>query len=611
MTSLHSGWLAGSLAIALAFISPATTARANVYATDIQANGNLISSTSFVNNAITITYRLNQAADQGVTVNILKGGTVAASIAGGTAMGLNTVTWTPTATGTYSVSIITAATGFPIWTQTSIDTNAGMPAYYVFGIAVDKNTNSPYYGRVLMGNCQSDQGDDNPFVPAFARQDGIYKMNADGTYADEGGFGNAGYTEDDAGDAQASPSQMPESYGFDPMFLRIGDDDRCYWNDDSIIGKIVSCDMRATVNQTVIQLDNGYGANPDIGDLGGGGGFGVQQFDITGTATTSAAVWLTDFLDSPNWGVWMFHLVGGPGNWVVDPSESEGTQAVQTIYDNFSSSPHPSDLVESGGGCSVDANLDIFVSYNQSDPGVGVYDSMEYTNWNGSVLPPDNSDQTLTEGLTNNQVAWGEQAATNTDYSWEAIRDTVINSQTAPTLVALPMMNGNNNGNGGGVKVINAVNASITITSATLNGTALAINFVSSSPYTPVLSQLSLAGSGAVAGPYTPVTATITGGFGVFQATTTISPAMNFYQVKFPATQGTVVTVENSGGAVTQSLTNMDWGNAYSCAAWDNVGNLYAASTTTNCWRVWSPPGANTSTTAAVVKMIVQHLPVD
>jgi hypothetical protein len=36
------------------------------------------------------------------------------------------------------------------------------------------------------------------------------------------------------------------------------------------------------------------------------------------------------------------------------------------------------------------------------------------------------------------------------------------------------------------------------------------------------------------------------------------------------------------------------------------VGNLYAASTTTNYWRVWSPPGANTNTTAAVVKVVVQ-----
>ena len=59
-------------------------------------------------------------------------------------------------------------------------------------------------------------------------------------------------------------------------------------------------------------------------------------------------------------------------------------------------------------------------------------------------------------------------------------------------------------------------------------------------------------------------------------------------------------------GSVTQGLTNMDFGNVYTCAAFDNVGNLYAASTTTNLWRVWSPPGANTNTTTAVVTISIQ-----
>ena len=40
---LQSGRVAGSLALALALISSATTARANVYATDIQINGSLTS----------------------------------------------------------------------------------------------------------------------------------------------------------------------------------------------------------------------------------------------------------------------------------------------------------------------------------------------------------------------------------------------------------------------------------------------------------------------------------------------------------------------------------------------------------------------------------------
>jgi len=62
---------------------------------------------------------------------------------------------------------------------------------------------------------------------------------------------------------------------------------------------------------------------------------------------------------------------------------------------------------------------------------------------------------------------------------------------------------------------------------------------------------------------------------------------------------GSVVTVTNDS-AITQTLTNLDYPNQYTCAAWDNVGNLYGASTTANYWRVWSPPGTNQATTLAV-----------
>jgi hypothetical protein len=64
------------------------------------------------------------------------------------------------------------------------------------------------------------------------------------------------------------------------------------------------------------------------------------------------------------------------------------------------------------------------------------------------------------------------------------------------------------------------------------------------------------------------------------------------------ATNGSVISVTN--GTSVQTLTNIDWGYAYTCAAWDNVGNLYGASTNRNLWRVWSPPGGSTNTTAAV-----------
>jgi hypothetical protein len=67
---------------------------------------------------------------------------------------------------------------------------------------------------------------------------------------------------------------------------------------------------------------------------------------------------------------------------------------------------------------------------------------------------------------------------------------------------------------------------------------------------------------------------------------------------------GSVVSATN--GAAVQSLTNLDFLHQYTCAAWDNVGNLYGASPTPLYrWRVWSPPGPNTATTAAVARIVV------
>ncbi len=451
---------------------------------------------------VSITYRLNQAATAGVTVNIVLGSTVVAAISGGTNMGLNTVSWTPLIAGTYSVSITAGATGFPIWTQISVDTNAGMPANYPLGIDVDKNTNSLYYGRVIMG-CATQISSD-PSVPAAARMTGLYKMNADGSQADEGWYGNAGYTNDAGGDNQVA-GQMPDSDGFDPFIIRIGDDDRIYWCDNSApLGAIVACDMQATTNQYVIR-EAGYAGNLDISDLDSG----FQQFDVTGAGTVNAALWLCD-IDNPNWGIWMYHIVGG----VADPDDTEGTQAV--------SAGASSDLGQgSSGGCMIDANLDIFVSQNCSS-NIPALRAMEYPNWNGGALPPEAGGFNYADGKTTGQVLWGVGYSDNT---FCGIKDTVINSRTHPTMVALPMikdMGGSNTAYG--IRVLNT-------------------------------------------------------------------------------DDGSVVSVTN--GAAVQSLTNLDSADQYTCAAWDNVGNLYAASTTRHLWRVWSPPGTNQAVTVAVAQVIV------
>jgi hypothetical protein len=503
---------------ALAFFFSANTARANVYATDIKVNGSLTSTNAASGSPVSITYRLNQAATAGVTVNILQGKTLVAAIAGGTNMGLNSVSWTPATGGTYSVSITAAATGFPFWTQISVDTNAGNYAYEPNGMAVDNNINSPYYGRVVVG-C-SLEGGVNP-VSGAAILDGIYKMNADGTFADEGGFGFGGYTNDDAGNLSLHTNEMPSGSSFVPWKLRIGDDDRIYMLDYSSIGAIVAFDMQVTKYQVVIDDGgaeggnlggpNNYSGNPDLKDLY----YGINNFDVTSAATTNAAVWLCD-ADSPNWGIWMYHMINGAS----DPKDTVGTQAVMTGGDLS---------LVSSGGCSVDTNLDIFVSQDRLNAGDPALRTMVFTNWNRGILPPEAGGAGYALGKSSGEVLWG--VGTNDDAD-TGIMDTVINSRTHPTWVATPM-----DDSGG--------------------------------------------------------TATVTGGYNGVNGGIRVRNVAD----------GSVVSVTN--GATVQTLTNLDLGNWYTCAAWDNVGNLYAASTTADLWRVWSPPGPNTNTTVSVAQIMV------
>ncbi len=508
LNPLQSGRVAGSLALALALISSATTVRANVYATDIKLSGSLSSITNTSGTNVNITYILNEPATAGVTVNILQGNTVVDTLTGGTNMGLNSVSWTPNVTGTCSVSIIARAVGYTNWMKTSLDSTNNV-AVYPEGIAVDNNTNSPYYGRVMVGCASS--GTQN----GVAQQCGIYKMNADGSPADEGSFGYGGYTTNDNGNI--ATGEMSSGGGFNPWRLRIGDDDRLYIDDYSDLGAIVAFDMQVTTNQIVINegpgspgfpnCPNNYASNLDIGDLY----YGINNFDVTSTTTTHAAVWLCN-IDSPNnWGIWMYHLTNG----AADPKDTEGTQAVIQSA--------TSDLGEgSSGGCMVDTNLDIFVSQNT------YYDNplprtMEYTNWNHGVLPPEKGGASYAYGTATNQVRWGVGTV---DAAFEGVQDTVINNRQHPTMVALPMVAGSDDHPG--IRVLNATN-------------------------------------------------------------------------------GSVVTVTN--GATIQALTNLDYPNQYTCAAWDNVGNLYGASSSAYFWRVWSPPGSNQATTLAVATVKVTSLP--
>ena len=516
------------LAAALALSSFTPSARANVYASNIKINGSLTTATAAQGGSANISYILNEAADSGVTIKILSGATVVRTItvAGGGAgalKGVNTVAWdgkndsnANVSPGTYSVSITAASAGHPGWTQISNDADPGQFAYYPFGIDVDKNTNSPYYGRVVMSCTTKGSG-----IPPQA--DGLYKMNADGSVADEGWYGYAGYTTDDFN--QTDTGQMPKSNGSisyhqNPTIIRIGEDDRIYWCDGSAVGSIISCDILATSYQIVITSGTyvsapevshwggpyNYQNNPQVGDLDQAG-VGIRQFDVCGLGTTNAAVYLVDRGDFPSWGVWAYHLTNGvPGTTgaVSDPNDTVGVRCILT---------GDGTTFVTSAGIMVDYSNDVFVSESRSNPGDVLYRTACFTNWNGGAVPPEGTSEGNEANAVGVLPAWKVGSAND---NMRGIYDTVIDSRVHPTLVA--------------------------------------------------------------------------------QAMSDIS-----------ASYGIRLLSAADGSTV---VDNLDPANGYNSAAFDNVGNVYGCSRFANRWRVWSPPGANQATTAAVPTVAVVVRPV-
>src|SRR2546427_6640122 len=123
-----------SLAAILAFGSSARNARANVYATNIKINETQTGAVPvFQGSSATISYILNEPATAGITIKILSGTTVVRTISipsgSGTSKGSNSVVWdgkdtggANVPTGSYSASVVAAATGYSDWTQISDDT---------------------------------------------------------------------------------------------------------------------------------------------------------------------------------------------------------------------------------------------------------------------------------------------------------------------------------------------------------------------------------------------------------------------------------------------------------------------------------------------------------
>ena len=253
---LQCHWIVGGLALALALTAFAPSAHANVYATNIKINGGTTNVSVQPGSSLSISYILNEPASGGVTVQVLSGVTVIRSIslAGGVAgakRGTNTVVWdgkdnsnNNAPAGNYSVSITAGSHGYTGWTITTDDNNDGNYSYYAQGIAVDRNTHSPYYGRVFVGNSY-----DNSFngtSPLLGDYVGIQKLNADGSYADDGGFSSGGVAWGGG--------------GFGPWKIRVSDDDKVYVMDFIGNGDVYRFDPVISTNSMlhVLRGDNDF-----------------------------------------------------------------------------------------------------------------------------------------------------------------------------------------------------------------------------------------------------------------------------------------------------------------------------------------------------------------
>ena len=531
------------------------SARANVYATNIKLNGSLTNTTSGLGSPVNISFILNEQATLGTTINILSGSTVLRSISipfgdNGTLSGLNTVAWDGkdnggsfVPLGTYVVSITAATSGYTDWTQTSTDFNDG---YYVFaprGIAVNNNSNSPYYGRVFVGNATQNSAGSQP-----GDVDGILKANADGSLADEGQT-NGGY------------NWIDDGFSDSPHFLRYGQDDRIYALDLTGTGVIVALNQTMSTNQVVLTLNN-YANNPFKDNLFAGWG----MFDVTDAGTPQGRLWLGDY-DSPGGaGLWAWHMVNG----VADPNDHIGQHVIAVGGDLD---------VAASGGSMMDAHSNIFIGQDITDGGALPNRAMVFTNWNGA--------STLTSG-----TAW---SVGGNDDTFLGNYDLAIDSRAHPKYVALCLSSS------GGLRVLNAADGSIVtngaqvlnnldggnnyygvawdavgnlygainnpdlnnkwrvfsppgtnqattvavatvqitapstgpfIISVGISGTTITIPFIASP--SDVASAFTLQSSSTVIGIYTPVSgANITAvGGGIFEATAPISGPMRFYRIK-------------------------------------------------------------------------------
>lgn len=151
------------LSWALGLLASATLAWSHPYAT------------ALTNNAGTVSFRLNEAADN---VKVIGNSGTLTNDLGAVGRGLTVTNLTSAGLtgGVFSVVVTKAGAGTP--TRISDDANVFNQFERPTGVAVNKRPGSPYFGRIYVSNART-----SPTGTGRAQGDGIYVLNADCTDA--------------------------------------------------------------------------------------------------------------------------------------------------------------------------------------------------------------------------------------------------------------------------------------------------------------------------------------------------------------------------------------------------------------------------------------------
>ena len=204
------GWFshrAGPLGAALAACAlmaaiVAAPASANVYATDLKFSAPAVDATQ-PNPSVQLSFRLNEAADQEVRIDIHRADNdalVRSVSLGPLPRGLNTWTWdmrndsnvlVPTNVE-YYFKVYARASGYGAWTQISDDNAREVQFEFPRAVDVNKDPNSPFFGRIYVNVARN-----GTTVTGRVTNNGAYALNADTTDAigqgDNAIDGNAGW----------------------------------------------------------------------------------------------------------------------------------------------------------------------------------------------------------------------------------------------------------------------------------------------------------------------------------------------------------------------------------------------------------------------------------